>query len=84
MFNGKNLMISYNNGLGPSFHTDSCLAGYGMWSSNDRQAGYFNANITPDISTLNPSHTHWVNIHVEDASSANNINVLEPVLVAMC
>lgn len=71
-FNGKNLMIPFNYGQGPSFNTDSCLA------------GYFNTLITPDISSLNSSHAHWVNVHVEDANSASNINVLELVPVWLC
>lgn len=80
-FNGKKLMVSYNYGHGPSFFTDSCLAGYGMWSLSDWQAGYFNTSTTPDTSSLIPEHFHWMNIHVDDANSANNINVLELVPV---
>lgn len=81
VFNGGNLMISYNYGDGPSFHTDSCLAGYGCWSQTDWQAGYFNASITPDTTSLDPNQEHWKNVHVEDADSAININVLELIPV---
>lgn len=52
IFNGKNLMVAFNFGLGPSFFTDSCIAGYGLWTEGDWQAGYFNASVTPDISSL--------------------------------
>lgn len=77
-------MISYNYGCGPSFYTDSCIAGYGLWTSSDWQAGYFNATITPDISTLDPDHKHWMNVHVASEDSANNINVLELIPVWLC
>lgn len=83
-FNGKNLMISHNYGQGPSFFTDSCLAGYGLWCAEDWQAGYYNVSITPDISSLDPGHSHWINVHVDDANSARNINVLELVPVWLC
>lgn len=83
-FNGKNLMVPYNYGQGPSFNTDACLAGYGMWTANDWQAGYFNTTLTPEISSLDPDHSHWVNVHIEHANSANNINVLELVPVWLC
>lgn len=83
-FNGKNLMVSYNYGMGPCFYTDSCIAGYGLWSDLDWQAGYFNASITPNISSLDPSHHHWMNIHVASEDSASNINVLELIPVWLC
>lgn len=81
-FNGKRLMVKYNHGQGPTFFTDSCLSGYGFWLDNDWQAGYFDASITPDLSFIEPSHSHWVN--VEDDGSSPNINVLELVPVWLC
>lgn len=84
IFNGKNLMVSYNYGLGPSFYTDACIAGYGMLTDNDWQAGYFNSRVTPDLSRLNPSHSHWMNVHVASADSASNINILELVPIWLC
>lgn len=77
VFNGKNLMVKYNYGQGPYFTTDACIAGYGLWSDQDWQAGLYDSSLSPDISFLNPVHSHWVNVHLQDVSSANNINVLE-------
>lgn len=77
IFNGKNLMIAYNFGQGPHFTTDACFAGYGLWTERDWQAGFFDSPSTPDISSLNSDHTHWVNIHLQDVDSSSNINVLE-------
>lgn len=83
-FNGKNLMIRHYYGEGPSFYTDSCLAGYGLWCQDDWQAGYFNVNITPSLSSLEPTHGHWSNVHIEDSDSSANINVLELIPVWLC
>lgn len=77
VFNGNNLMVKYNYGEGPSFFTDACIAGYGFWTSQDWQAGYYDSKCTPDIGFLNPDHSHWVNVHIEDISSSENISVLE-------
>lgn len=84
-FNGKNLMIKFNHGQGPSFFTDSCLSGYGLWHEKDWQAGYFNVTITPNTSILDHEHHHWMNIHLDDHdSSSTNINVLELIPVWLC
>lgn len=83
-FNGKNLMIKYNHGVGPAFYTDACLRGYGLYSEGDWQAGYFNAFSGPDTSKLDVGHGHWVNVHIQDQPSATNINVLELIPVWLC
>lgn len=82
-FNGKNLMIKFNYGQGPSFYSDACLAGYGFWVDYDWQAGYYGTEFCPNISHLVPDHNHWVNVHVEDDYSAN-INVLELIPIWLC
>lgn len=79
VFNGKNLMTKYNFGQGPWFCTDSCMGGYGLWHGSDWQSGYFNVSNSPDLTGLDPTHVHWMNIHVGDDSS--NINVLELIPV---
>lgn len=76
-FNGKNLMIEFNFGQGPSFFTDSCIAGYGFWCQQDWQAGYFNSALIPISSYADPIHGHWVNVHITDISASENIAVLE-------
>lgn len=81
VFNGKNQMIQANYGEGPSFYTDACLSGYGCWEDRDWQAGYYNVSVTPDLSSVDQSHQHWVNVHVEDLESQSNINVLELIPV---
>lgn len=81
IFNGENLMVKYNYGQGPCFTTDSCIAGYGLWTGMDWQAGYFDSFSSPDISFLNPDHSHWVNVHLQDVDSSRNINVLELIPV---
>lgn len=83
-FNGRNLMIQHNFGQGPNFFTDSCLRGYGFWSGADWQAGYFDSLNSPGIQSLDHSHDHWVNVHIEDVQQSNNINVLELVPVWLC
>lgn len=65
VFDGKNQMIKFNYGQGPSFYTDACLSGYGCWEAKDWQAGYYGVEITPDLSSLEQSHGHWVNVHVQ-------------------
>lgn len=80
-FNGKNLMIKFNYEQGPSFFTDSCLSGYGLWHDRDWQAGYYDVMITLDLSNLEQSHSHWKNVHIEDDSPSPNINVLELIPV---
>lgn len=84
VFNGKNMMVKYNHGLGPSFYTDASFSGYGLWSNKDWQAGHFNACVTPDLSNLDPDHAHWVNVHIDDQPSCSNINVLELVPIWLC
>lgn len=83
-FNGKNLMVKFNYGQGPGFHTDSCLSGYGLWVDDDWQAGYFDSSFSSDLSGLQHDHNHWVNIHLEEGA-AGNINILEliPVWLAL-
>lgn len=81
IFNGKNLMVKHNFGQGPLFTTDSCIEGYGLWTEHDWQAGYFNCTDTPNLSTLDSTHSHWVNVHLQDKGSCDNINVLELIPV---
>lgn len=81
VFNGKNQMIQANHGAGPSFFTDACLSGYGCWEARDWQAGYYNVSVTPNLSTVEQSHKHWVNVHIDDHDSQSNINVLELIPV---
>lgn len=81
IFNGKNQMIQDNYGTGPSFFTDACLSGYGCWVEKDWQAGYYNVVVTPDLTSLEQSHQHWMNVHIEDHESHSNINVLELIPV---
>lgn len=81
IFNGKNLMVKHNFGQGPCFTTDACIAGYGLWSEHDWQAGYFNSTATPILSNIDPDHGHWVNVHLQDDTSSANINVLELIPV---
>lgn len=83
-FNGKNHMVKFNYGQGPTFYTDACLSGYGFWAHNDWQAGYYNISISPDTSSLDQSHSHWMNVHVHDSDSLQNINVLELIPVWLC
>lgn len=78
------MMIKFNYGNGPSFFTDSCLSGYGIWYEKDWQAGYFNVEVKPDTSKLQESHSHSMNIHQEDHGSSKNINVLELIPVWLC
>lgn len=77
-------MIKHNYGAGPGFTTDACIAGYGLWTGMDWQAGCFNSTFDPAIDSLDPTHSHWVNIHVDDSASSNNINVLELIPVWLC
>lgn len=83
VFNGKNMMIQYNHGIGPSFCTDASFSGYGLWSNVDWQAGHFNTCSSPDLTGLDANHGHWVNVHIDEASSSN-INVLELVPIWLC
>ena len=76
-FNGKEVIIRHNNGLGHCFATDSCLKGYGLISNGDWQAGYFNSTIYPsDFDSCDKNHLHWQNIDVPEDT---NINFLELV-----
>lgn len=70
-------MIDYNYGQGPSFFTDSCIGGYGFWCQQDWQAGYFSSSFSPDLTGVDISHNHWVNVHITDMSASENISVLE-------
>lgn len=74
-------MVMYNYGQGPCFSTDACIAGYGLWSNHDWQAGYFDSSSSPVVSSLNSDHNHWVNVHLHDVKSSSNINVLELIPV---
>lgn len=76
-------MVKYNYGEGPSFYTDSCLSGYGLWVGQDWQAGYFGCNSSPDTSTLCPDHGHWVNVHLDHESPSINILELVPVWLSL-
>lgn len=77
IFNGHNLMVKHNYGQGPQFTTDACIEGYGLWTSSDWQAGFYDSTNTPNLSSLNPTHSHWVNVHLQDEASRNNLAVLE-------
>ena len=82
VFNGVECIIPVNDGSGPTFATDSSLKGYGIVSSDDWQAGYFNNEEFPtDIGRCDPYHGHWLNVVVP----ANNINFLElvPIWLAL-
>lgn len=72
--------MKFNYGHGPSFYTDSCLSGYGLWVDNDWQASYFDSNFSPDLSGLCEMHEHWLNFHLEEGAGGN-INILELIPV---
>lgn len=82
-FNGKNLMVKYNYGDGPSFYTDSCLAGYGLWVEDDWQAGYFNSELSTDTSRFSPKHNHWLNVHLDQETPSINVLELIPVWLSL-
>lgn len=71
------------------FWTDASLSGYGLYSGEDWQAGYFDSSDCPTcVADLgaDPSHSHWVNYELGDGSEErSNINFLElvPVLLAL-
>ena len=79
VFNGKATIIKYNFGQGPIFITDSSKSGYGLYSGEDWQCGFFNTDTAPiwELAT-DPYHNHWININFD---SDVNINVLELVPV---
>lgn len=82
-FNGKEIIIPYNNGEGISFITDASKHGYGYIYDDPWQAGYYNSEAWPKgHEALCESHCHWQNISInlEDPS----INILELIPVWLC
>lgn len=87
IFNGKASIIQYNYGEGPWFATDASMKGYGVYSSGDWLAGYFNeqTGIGPSIfDSIDPNHEHWKNICLPLCEQRdNNINFWELVPIWM-
>lgn len=88
-FNGTASIIKYNYGEGPWFATDASAQGYGVFSSGDWLAGYYNEpnHISPRIfDDIEPSHGHWMNVTLPLMQEKdNNINYWEliPVWLAV-
>lgn len=84
-FNGKATIIKFNYGDGPWFATDASSSGYGIYSSGDWVAGYFDepqGEIPTNFEDIDPSHAHWCNIALPLCSPGDsNVNFWELVPV---
>lgn len=82
-FNGKELIIPYNNGEGLTLITDASKNGYGYLYGDTWQAGFYNTSLLPEgHEDLLQSHHHWQNVTVK--LEENNINILELIPVWLC
>ena len=76
-FNGKAKLIKNNFGNGPQLFTDACLSGYGFVWETVWQAGAFVDDMFPnDMDYLDPSHSHWWNVPVQEDSSINYLELV--------
>ena len=78
-FNGYEYIIKRNEGDGPVFYTDSSLTGYGMVTSSDWIAGFYNSEDTPVFACDSCQDYHWFNVQVP--LDSDNINYLELIPV---
>ena len=81
-FNGKEKVIHSNLGQGYMFSTDASLSGYGLVCGSDWQAGYFNTEVRPLGADCVASHGHWQNMHADDLSNINHLELI-PIYLAL-
>ena len=82
-FNGAATMIKYNFGNGPYMVSDSSKSGYGFYSNDCWQAGFFNSDSYPEWETLcKHEHCHWENVNF-DSDVCINVLELVPVWLAV-
>lgn len=81
-FNGRASMITHNYGTGLSISTDASGSGYGVIYSQRWCAGYFDSSLIPKcVKSVNPYHTHWLNLRTGTQLSINVLELL-PIWLA--
>lgn len=79
-FNGCATIIRYNFGNGPMIWTDACSTGYGVYSTDDWQAGPFDSDKC--LECLDDKHQHWRNVNKPIiCEKDDNVNLWELIAV---
>lgn len=82
-FNGKELVIPWNDGNGIHFVTDASKHGYGIVYGQAWQAGFYNHDTHPTLQVgLCADHGHWKNVRVKLHDP--HISLLELIPVWLC